>query len=69
MSSTLAPSMAQLDEGARQYRRTLAHAVRVGLSEDAAKVVIGEQLVINVAAGRVTDWHGVCDRLTVVSRG
>lgn len=61
--------MAQLDEGARQYRRTLAHAVRVGLTEQAAKVVIGEQLVADVAASRLTDWHGVCDRLTAAARG
>lgn len=60
--------MAALDEGARQYRRTLAHAVRLGLTEDAAKVVIGRVLVTDVACGRVTDWHGVCDRLTAAAR-
>lgn len=62
-----APSMSYLDETARHYRDTLAHAVTVGLSVQQAKQVIGEALCRDAALGRTTDWHGVCDRLTAAA--
>lgn len=68
ISTVGAPTMPYLSSVANAFEATLAHGERVGLTASGTRRLIGNQLTIDAAAGRSTDWALLCDRLTNIAQ-